>query len=166
MSFRPLDFKKIVAGKYVLNEEYLLSYSYSDGWTDRLLSFSMFIDIYYEYRGEISFYNRKRKEDQKTEIEFGFETPFETPAEIKNLTDLLLNQNEIELKFYYSDFFIEDPRTVNFVINQKGISHNVTIAIMLKELENKNESEKIIFLLQKEFEKLREEMYQKLLLDE
>lgn len=170
MSFRQLDFQKIddTGKKFALNEEYILSYIYSSGFSRNLLRFSLFVDIYYECKGEISFfhYDWRTKKSKKIEAHIGFETPFETPLEIKNLIDLLINQNKLDVKSYYSDFFLEDSNHVSFVINHKEISHNVTIGIMLKELENKNESEKIIFLLQKEFKKLQEEMYHKMLLEQ
>ncbi|MFH6996126.1 hypothetical protein [Flavobacterium sp. FlaQc-48] len=61
MSFRQLDFQRFdEAGNYALNEEYILSYLYSDGWTERLLKFTIFTDIYYECKGQISFYNRNK----------------------------------------------------------------------------------------------------------
>ena len=166
MSFRQLDFQRFdETGNYALNEEYVLSYLYSDGWTERLLYFKIFIDIYYECKGQISFYNRS-KTSQKIEADIGFEAPFEIPVEIKNLIDLLVNQKELGLQNHYSDFFLEDSVHVNFVINHKEISHNVSIGILLEEVQNQNESEKLIFLLNKEFKKLREEMYNKMLLDE
>ena len=87
------------------------------------------------------------------------------PTEIKKLVDLLMNQKELQLKKYYSDFFMEDSGGLHFVINRDGISHNSGIGIMLKKLENPNESEKLLFLLKEEFEKLREGFYNKMLLE-
>jgi len=161
MSFNRLEIQRPdESGYYALDEEYLLSCIYWDGWTERLLRFEIFVDIYYECRGEIGFYT-KEKESKEIESLLGFELP----AEIKKLIDLLINQEELQLKKYYSDFFMEDPSNVHFVINRDGISHNSGIGIMLKKLENPNESEKLLFLLKEEFEKLRESIYNEMLLE-
>ncbi|WP_394774395.1 hypothetical protein [Flavobacterium sp.] len=105
MKFRQLDFQKFDdKGNYALNEEYIFSCWLSDGWTDRLLSFNIFIDIYYECHGEICFYNRQKNENPKIERELRFETP----VEIKILIDRLISQDELQLKSHYSDFFLED----------------------------------------------------------
>ncbi|MDQ6529469.1 hypothetical protein [Flavobacterium sp. LHD-85] len=161
MGFNRLEIQKPdESGYYVLDEEYLLSCIYSDGWTERLLRFEIFVDIYYECRGEIGFYSGE-KDSKEIESLLGFELP----TEIKKLIDLLMNQKELQLKKYYSDFFMEDSSRLHFVINRDGISHNSGIGIMLKKLENPNESEKLLFLLKEEFEKLREGLYNKMLLE-
>lgn len=170
MAYNQLDFQKIdsTGKKFALNEEYILSYIYWPGFSHNLLVFSVFIDIYYECRGHISFfhYDWRTKKTKTVESEIGFDTPLETPPEIKKLIDLLINQDQLEMKDYYSDIFLEDSSNASFVINHKGVSHNVRIETMLKELQNKTESERIIFLLEKEFKKLQEEIYNKMLLDE
>ncbi|MFB9077508.1 hypothetical protein ACFFLS_18590 [Flavobacterium procerum] len=161
MGFNRLEIQRFdESGYYVLDEEFLFSCIYSDGWTERLLTFEIFVDIYYECRGEICFFANGY---EKKEIESLL--GFELPTEIKNLIGLLMNQKELQLKKYYSDWFMEDPSKVDFVINRDGISHNTRIAIMLKKLENPNESEKLLFLLNEEFEKLREDLYNKKLLE-
>ncbi|WP_343589764.1 hypothetical protein [Flavobacterium sp.] len=128
MGFNRLEIQKPdESGYYVLDEEYLLSYIYSDGWTERLLRFEIFVDIYYECRGEIAFYAGE-KDSKEIESLLGFELP----TEIKKLIDLLMNQKELQLKKYYSDFFLEDSSRLHFIINRDGISHNSGIGIMLK----------------------------------
>ncbi|WP_278020339.1 hypothetical protein [Flavobacterium ginsengisoli] len=94
MGFNRLEIQKPdESGYYVLDEEYLLSCIYSDGWTERLLRFEIFVDIYYECRGEIAFYAGE-KDSKEIESLLGFELP----TEIKKLIDLLMNQKELQLK--------------------------------------------------------------------
>lgn len=161
MKFNPLDYQRPDAtGNFVLDEEYLFSCTYRDGWTRRLLSFRLFIDVYYECWGEIAFCIREKESKRIEKL-----LKFELPLEIKEIIDQMIDQEELDLKKYYSDFFMEDPQRVHFVINRKGISQNVGIAIMVKKLENPNESEKLLFLLQAAFDKIREDLYNEILLE-
>ncbi|KAF2513404.1 hypothetical protein [Flavobacterium foetidum] len=94
MGFNRLEIQRPdESGWYVLDEEYLLSYIYSDGWTERLLRFEIFVDIYYECRGEIGFFAGGY---EKKEIESLF--GLELPPEIKNLIKLLMDLEELRLK--------------------------------------------------------------------
>jgi hypothetical protein len=168
MNFKQIDIQKFDStGNFILNEEYVLSYKYSDGWTERLFSIAFFVDIYYECKIDLSFYlrfiNKKNTNLNTQEIERQFES--EIPNEIKNLIISLINLKELKLKYLYADTFMEDSGGEHFVINHKNISHNVGIGILTKKLKPENESEELFFQLQKELEKWREEIYKKILTD-
>lgn len=168
MKFKQIDIQKFDStGNYVLNEEYILSYIYSDGWTERSYRIAFFIDMYFECKIDLSFYLRNNKRNNGTSYSKQIEKQFESqiPIEIKNLTESLINLNELKLKYLYADTFMEDSGNEHFVINHNEKLHNVGIGILLKKVKPENESENLFFQLHKEFEKWKEDIYKKILSD-
>jgi len=45
----------------------------------------------------------------------------------------LVNQEELQLNYNYSDFFLEDSNKEHFVLNHGNQSHNVGIGILLNK---------------------------------
>ncbi|AWI26771.1 hypothetical protein [Flavobacterium pallidum] len=151
MTFKQTDVQKFdSSGNFILAEEYVLSYLYSDGWTERLLSIGIFIDIYYASKIDLNYYLKSERCESVIESEI--------PQKIKDLI-IKLRAQDIVLKQNYADTFMEDSKREHFVINQNGKSHNCSIGILTKKIVAENESEKLLFLLQKELEKWREEIY-------
>lgn len=166
MNFKQIDIQKFDStGNYILNEEYILSYNYSDGWTERNFNITFFIDIYFDCKIDLSFYLRDLKKRNCTHYSQKIENQIEIqiPLEIKNLIVSLMNLNELKLKHIYADTFMEDSKNEHFVINHNGKSLNVGIGILLKKVETENQSEKIFFQLHSEFEKWKEAIYKKIL---
>jgi hypothetical protein len=98
-------------------------------------------------------YNDKKRERKHIKKEM------ELPFELKELLKCLLKQDKIELKFNYSDFFLEDSGDEFIIINHKETSHNIILGIILKEIKPTNISEEIFFRLFNEFTKIKEELY-------
>ncbi|OOV17530.1 hypothetical protein BXU10_15705 [Flavobacterium sp. LM4] len=164
MNFKQIDIQKFDStGNYVLNEEYVLSYIYSDGWTERLFRIAFFIDIYFDCKIDLSFYLRNNKKKNDTSYSQKIEKQIESqiPIEIKNLIVSLINLKELKLKYLYADTFMEDSKDEHFVINHNEKSHNVGIGIFLKKVKPENESENLFFQLHTEFEKWKEDIYKK-----
>ncbi|VXC15595.1 conserved hypothetical protein [Flavobacterium sp. 9AF] len=166
MKFRQIDIQKFDStGNYILNEEYILSYDYSDGWTERSFRIAFFIDVYFDSKIDLSFYIRNLKKKKGTSYSQKIEKQIEiqTPIEIKNLILSLIHLNELKLKHFYADSFMEDSNDEHFVINHNGKSHNIGIGILLKKIEPENESENLFFQMHTEFEKWKEDIYKTIL---
>ena len=57
MNFEVLDIRRIDdTGNFKLNEDYILSYDHSDGWSERLLTLGIYIDLIFECKVQIRFY--------------------------------------------------------------------------------------------------------------
>lgn len=164
MKFNPIEIQKIDSiGNFKLDEYYILSYLYSDGWTDRSLSASFYIDIYCNSKIELNFFKWNTVKDFSEKFEFQIE--IETPIEIRNLILELVNQEELQLNYNYSNLFLEDSNKEHFVINKANQSHNVGIGILLNKPTPKNNSEEIFFNLHAEFKDWKERLYSDFLRD-
>ncbi|MBN9338073.1 MAG: hypothetical protein J0I88_09545 [Chryseobacterium sp.] len=166
MKFKQIDIQKFDStGNYVLNEEYILSYGYSDGWTERSFNIAFFIDIYFDCKIDLSFCLRNLKKKNGTSYSEKIEKQIESqiPIEIKNLIVSLINLKELKLKYLYADTFMEDSENEHFVINHNEKSHNIGIGILLKKVKPENESENLFLQLHIEFKKWKEDIYKKIL---
>ncbi len=167
MNFKQIDIQKFDStGNYALNEEYILSYIYSDScWNERFYNIAIFVDIYFDCKIDLSFYLKNFKKKNNTSYRQKIEKQIESqiPVEIKNSIVSLINVNELKLKYLYADIFMEDSGNEHFVINHNEKSHNVGIGILLKKVKTENESENLFFQLHKEFEKWKEDIYKKIL---
>ena len=68
MSFKKIDIQKFDStGYYVLHEDYILSYSYSDGLTERLYSIDIYVDVIFECKIDLRFYKWDKEESKKVE---------------------------------------------------------------------------------------------------
>lgn len=168
MSFNAIEIQKIdQTGNYHLNELYLLSYTYTDGWTERALRVAFYIDIYFNCKINSSYFIPNYKKNKKTytkRVEKQIE--IKTPIEIKNTITLLLKVDKLQLERCYADTFMENSQTEDFVINHSTISHNVAIGIQLKKKQPINKSETLFFQLHTEIEKWREAIYKKMISEE
>lgn len=154
MNFEVLDIRRVdTTGNFKLNEDYILSYDHSDGWSERLLSLGIYIDLIFECKVQIRFYPRNRDQFKKQ-----FEC--EIPPEIKNIISEIVNLDLLTLKYHYADIFMEDMSSQHYVINHSGTSHNIGIGTLLKSPQPENPSEKLFFTLIELFEKWREKIYQ------
>jgi hypothetical protein len=90
---------------------------------------------------------------------FEFQIEIETPIGIKTLILELVNQEELQLNYNYSGFFLEDSNKEHFVLNHGNQSHNVGIGILLNKPTPKNKSEEIFFNLYAEFKDWKETLY-------
>ncbi|MEN2402478.1 hypothetical protein GKZ90_0021995 [Flavobacterium sp. MC2016-06] len=160
-NFKILDIRKIEEGKYKLNEDYIFSYDYSDGWTERLLHVCINIDILFECKIEVRFSRDYRIKEEDRYFDKQFEC--DTPSEIKNKILEIMNLEAVTLKPYYSHYFMEDFGRKIFVINHGGVSHNTGIGALLKKLEPENPSEELFFALDDLLDKWHEELYQEFL---
>lgn len=158
MNFEVLNIRKIDSstGNFKLHEDYIVSYDHFDGWSERLLSLGIYIDIIFECKVRLHFHNKNMG---KFEKQFECEIPFE----IKNIILEIQKLDHLELNHYYSDIFMEDQGKEDFVINHLGNSHNIRIGNLFKKPQPKNPSEKLFFDLIELFEKWREEIYQQCL---
>jgi hypothetical protein len=95
------------------------------------------------------------------QIEKQFEC--EIPSEIKTLILGFINLDQVVLKHYYADMFLEDETRQNYVINHSGKSHNITIGTLLKKPQPENIPEELFFNLIDLFKKWREDIYQECL---
>lgn len=164
MNFKQIDIQKFDStGNYVLDEEYILSYTYSDGFTDRLFNITFFIDIYFDCKITLSFYLRNKKKNDTSSQKIEKQIKSQIPIDIKNSIASLINLNELKLKYLYADTFMEDSNHEHFVINHNMKSHNVGMGILLKKVRAENESENLFFQLHAEFEKWKEDIYKKIL---
>ncbi|WP_264523169.1 hypothetical protein [Flavobacterium sp. N502536] len=158
MNFEVINIRRIdsTTGSFKLHEDYILSYDHSDGFSARLLSLGIYIDIIFECKVEISFFLDGRE---------GYEKQFECeiPSQIKNTILEILNLDSVLLKDYYADMFLEDETTQDYVINHSGKSHNIRIGTLLKKLQPENPSEELFFVLIDLFKKWREQIYQECL---
>jgi len=154
MNFEVIDIRRVDnTGNFKLNEDYIFSYDHSDGWSERLLSLGIYIDLIFECKIDIRFYSRNQEKFEKQ-----FEC--EIPSEIKNLILKIINLDVLTLKHYYADIFMEDMSKQDYVINHSGKSHNIRIGTLLKKLQPENPSEELFVILIELFEKWREEIYQ------
>ena len=165
MNFKQIDIQKFDStGNYVLNEEYILSYVYSDGWTERKLRIAFFIDVYFDCKIDLSFYLINNKKDGASfSQKIAKQIESQIPIGIKNLIVSLKNLNELELKYLYADTFMEDSKDEHFVINHNGKSYNIGIGILHTKVEPENESENLFFQLHTEFEKWKDDIFKKTL---
>lgn len=154
MDFEVLKIRKIDSstGNFKLHEDYILSYDHFDGWSERLLSLGIYVDIIFECKVRLHFLDKNM-----ARIEKQFEC--EIPPEIKTSILGIINLDQIVLKHYYADMFLEDETRQNYVINHSGKSHNITIGTLLKKLQPENSSEELFFNLIDLFKKWREEIY-------
>lgn len=165
MKFNPIEIQRIDStGNFKPDEYYILSYLYSDGWTERSLSANFYIDIYCNSKIEFNFSKWNTVKEFLEKFEFQIE--IETPIEIKTLILELVNQEELQLNYNYSDFFLEDSNKEHFVLNHGNQSHNVGIGILLNKPTPKNKSEEIFFNLYAEFKDWKETLYSDLLSSE
>jgi len=158
MNFEILNIRKIDSstGNFKLHEDYILSYDHFDGWSERLLSLGIYIDIIFECKVRVHFHDKNMEKFEKQ-----FEC--EIPPEIKNIILKILELDHAVLKHYYANMFLEDETRQNYVINHSGKSHNITIGNLFKKPQPENSSEKLFFDLIELFEKWREEIYQQCL---
>ncbi|WP_428231772.1 hypothetical protein [Flavobacterium sp.] len=154
MNFALIDIRKVDStGNFKLNEDYILSYDHSDGWSERLLSLGIYIDLIFECKIAISF---RKKNFEKFEKQF----ECEIPSEIKNIISKIINLDPLTLKKHYADTFMEDMNSQHYAINHSGKSHNIGIGTLLKRLQPENPSEELFITLIDLFEKWREVIYQ------
>ncbi|SCY29386.1 hypothetical protein SAMN02927916_1758 [Flavobacterium anhuiense] len=158
MDFEVLNIRKIDSstGNFKLHEDYILSYDHFDGWSERLLSLGIYIDIIFECKVRLHFLDKNMEQ-----IEKQFEC--EIPSEIKTLILGFINLDQVVLKHYYADMFLEDETRQNYVINHSGKSHNITIGTLLKKPQPENIPEELFFNLIDLFKKWREDIYQECL---
>lgn len=157
MEFDNINIQKIDStGNYRLHDDYILSYEFSDGWTERSLRVSFYIDLIYDCKVDICYYQTARR---NRDSNFKRQFEIKVPENIKILIEQLVNQDTLNLKQIYADTFMEDSREEHFVINHNKKSHNISIGIREKKII-KNEAEKIFFKLHDRLEKWREEIYQ------
>lgn len=158
MKFEEINIRKIdsATGNFKLHEDYILSYDHFDGWSERLLSLGIYIDIIFECKVRLRFRDRNMDKFEKQ-----FEC--EIPSEIKTSILGIINLDQVVLKHYYADIFLEDETRQNYVINYSGKSHNITIGTLLKKPQPENISEELFFNLIDIFKKWREEIYQQCL---
>jgi hypothetical protein len=144
---------KIVNGRWVLDDCYILSYRFEEGaFSEKNLKINIYIDIYYDCNIWLSYNDKKRERKYiNKEMQLSFE--------LKELLKCLLKQDKIDLKYNYSDFFLEDSGDEFIIINHKETSHNINLGIILKEIKPNNISEEIFFRLFNEFTKIKEELY-------
>lgn len=158
MNFEVVNIRRIdsTTGAFKLQEDYILSYDHCDGFSARLLSLGIYIDIIFECKVEIRFFSEKRG---------GYEKQFECeiPSQIKNTILEILNLDSVVLKNYYADMFLEDEATQDYLINHSGKSHNVSIGTLLKKPQPENPSEELFFVLIDLLKKWREQIYQECL---
>lgn len=156
MKFNQIDIQKLdESGYYSLDNQYLLSYNYSDGFTERLLNVDIFVDLNYTCKIDLRFYLPQKNISEIQHLQFESEIP--TP--IKATLQLLINEPSLVLKKYYADTFMEDAKREYFVVNHDGKSHSSGIGILVNKIKFVNESERLLFLLQKQFSKWKEELY-------
>jgi hypothetical protein len=156
VEFNPLDIQYIDAsGYYTLNPDYVLSYSYRDGFTERLLSLDIYVDVLFTCKVRVDYH--KKQGNNYSPVSAQFETIL--PENIKQLIVQLTEQNALHLKHYYADTTMDDAGDTHFVINHEGTSHNVGIGIFMKKPVIENTAERLLFQLVEEMEKLREEFY-------
>ncbi|OMQ08690.1 hypothetical protein [[Flexibacter] sp. ATCC 35103] len=154
MNFELIDIRKVDStGNFKLNEDYILSYDHSDGWSERLLSLGIYIDLIFECKIVISF---RRKNFENFEKQF----ECEIPSEIKNIISEIINLDPLTLKKHYADTFMEDMNRQHYAINHSGKSHNIGIGTLLKRPQPENPSEELFITLIDLFEKWREVIYQ------
>ncbi|SNR82969.1 hypothetical protein [Flavobacterium sp. ov086] len=154
MNFEVLDIRRIDdTGNFKLNEDYILSYDHSDGWSERLLSLGIYIDLIFECKVQIRFYTTNFDKFEKQ-----FEC--EIPSEIKNIISEIVNLDLLTLKYHYADIFMEDMSKQHYAINHSGKSHNIGIGTLLKNPQPENSSEELFVTLIALFEEWREEIYQ------
>ncbi|MTH14000.1 hypothetical protein [Flavobacterium sp. LC2016-01] len=155
MNFEVLNIRKIDSstGNFKLNEDYILSYDHFDGWSERLLSLGIYIDIIFECKVRLHFRDKNMEKFEKQ-----FEC--EIPAEIKSIILEIQKIDNFALKHYYADIFLEDQANQDYVINHLGKSHNIRIGNLLKKPKSENSSEKSFFVLIDLFTKWREDIYQ------
>ncbi|WP_433836406.1 hypothetical protein [Flavobacterium anhuiense] len=158
MNFEELNIRRIdpTTGNFKLHEDYILSYDHFDGWSYRLLRLGIYIDIILECKISLHFHDKKMEKFEKQ-----FEC--EIPSQIKNIVLEIQKLDLLELKYYYSDIFMEDQGSEDYVINHLGKSHNITIGNLLKKPKPENPSEELFFALIELFEKWREDIYQECL---
>lgn len=158
MNFNVRDIRRIDKGKYILHEDYLLSYDYWDGWTERFLRMGIYIDIIFECKVDINF-SKTDKDREKIEKQF----ECELPLEVKAIISEIINLDVLTLKHYYADMTVEDWGSEDYVINHNGISHNIGIGTILKTPQTQNQSEKLFFTLYDLLDKWREKIYEECL---
>ncbi|MFD1603043.1 hypothetical protein ACFSJW_06915 [Flavobacterium artemisiae] len=158
MNFEAINIRRIdpTTGNFKLHEDYILSYDHYDGWSCRLLRLGIYIDIILECKVNLRFHDKKMEKFEKQ-----FEC--EIPSQIKNIVLEIQKLDLLELKHYYSDIFMEDQGSEDYVINHLGKSHNITIGNLLKKPHPENPSEELFFALIELFEKWREDIYQECL---
>lgn len=154
--FNPKDIQQLDAtGYYVLHPDYLLSYRYNDGFSERLLRVDIYIDVLLTCKVNLEY--RKKQGAENTTVSKQFET--DVPDAIKNLVTQLAEQQALNLRYYYADTQMEDASQTDFVINHKGKSHNVGMGIFMKKPAPENEAEHLLFQLTEELEQWREALY-------
>lgn len=154
--FDPQDIQQLDAtGYYVLHADYLLSYRYSDGFTERLLRMDAYIDGLFICKVNLEY--RKKQGAEYTTVSQQFE--IDLPDTIKNLLTQLTEQEALHLKHYYADTQMEDASQTDFVINHKGKSYNVGMGIYTKKPAPENEAEYLLFQLTTALEQWREALY-------
>jgi len=159
INFNPKDIQQLYAtGYYVLHPDYLLSYRYSDGFTERLLRVDIYIDVLFTCKVNLEY--RKKQGAEYTTVSQQFET--DMPDTIKNLVTQLTEQEALHLKHYYADTQMEDASQTDFVINHKGKSYNVGMSIFIKKPAPENEAEYLLFQLTAALEQWREALYKHL----
>lgn len=156
INFKLKDIQQLDAtGYYVLHPDYLLSYRYSDGFTERLLRVDIYIDVLFTCKVNLEY--RKKQGAEYTTVSKQFET--DVPDAVKNLIMQLTEREALHLKHYYADTQMEDASQTDFVINHKGKSHNVGMGIFMKKPTPENKAEHFLFQLTKELEEWREALY-------
>jgi hypothetical protein len=124
-------------GNFDLHEDYLLFYSYSDGWTKEMLQIRILIDMLHNYQLDISYFSNKSEK-----IELRNEGPL--PDKIKAAYSALEAHNKLNVKHYYNDgLLMDDMPTQYYVINHNDIIINIGMSgtYPLHKFELKDASE-------------------------
>ncbi|SEQ08218.1 hypothetical protein [Flavobacterium urocaniciphilum] len=154
--------------KRKLKEKYLLSYSFSPGFYDKLCSMNLYIDKNYDYELFLFFHEKNLKDfftsnkSARIFLNLKSKLPYKIRKEVYGFfeSDIILKEN------YYNDknvFGISDSNETTFDINHKNgyFSLNMTLDILDKNLfQSKNEIKflKLNSIIEKWCHKLRDDL--------
>ena len=164
--------------KRKLKEKYLLSYSFSPGFYDKLCSINLYIDKNYDYELFLFFHEKNLKEMFKSNksssiffktnksarvfLNLKSKLPFKVRKSLYDFfeSDIILKEN------YYNNndvFGIADRNEITYDINHKNgyIDLNMTLDILDKNLfQSKNEIKllKLTSIIEKWCNKLRDDL--------